>query len=326
MPERINLTHHDAIKGDVHWDTTPLKDMVLMKSSGLPTYHLAVVVDDHDMGITHAFRGEEWLSTTPLHILAYQGMGWTPPVIGHLPVVLGTDGKKLSKRHGSNFVSNFADEGYLPEALLNYVTLVGWSPGAGSEQEIFSRDELIQAFSIDHISPSSGIFDYSKLQWMNGVYIRNLSSEEFIARTIPFLEKAGLVVNQERYQAIAPHLIERVKLFTEVPAMVDFLFKRQIERDITAMLKKGVDNVLAISVLSRLISIIETASDFTVATLDAGLRNLANELGLKPTVLFGIVRIAVTGKTVTPPLFESMAALGQRDVIARLHETITQLS
>lgn len=326
MPDNLSLTHDDAVKGQVSWEGTPLKDMVLMKSSGLPTYHLALVVDDHDMQITHAFRGEEWLSTTPIHLLIYKALGWQPPVIGHLPAVLGTDGKKLSKRTGSTFVVNFADDGYLPEALMNYVALVGWSPGSGSEQEIFSRSELIQAFSIEQISKSPGVFDYNKLLWMNGIYIRGLALEDFIQRTLPFLLRKGLNVDLQKYMMIAPHLVERIKVLSDVPELVDFLFVDTIQRDLPAMLKKGVDKDCANRILERAAGCVDNLATFDTGSLDVALRELSNELALKPTIVFGVLRIAITGKSVTPPLFESMVALGKEVVLKRLREAQDDLT
>jgi len=180
MPEIINVALNDAVKGLVSWDSVPMRDPVLLKSDGFPIYHLAVVVDDHDMRISHVMRGDEWLSSAPLHLKLYEALNWQAPVFAHLPVVLGSDGKKLSKRHGASLVSAFRDEGYLAEALLNFVTLVGWSPGEGEEQEVYTKDELISRFALEQINKASAVFDYAKLEWMNGVYIRNLTLDKFV--------------------------------------------------------------------------------------------------------------------------------------------------
>ncbi|MBN8548774.1 MAG: glutamate--tRNA ligase [Deltaproteobacteria bacterium] len=322
MPTKRSLQLADAVKGLVTWDSISLRDMVLLKSDGFPTYHLAVVADDHDMRISHVMRGEEWLATAPLHILLYEALGWEMPVFAHLPSVMGNDGKKLSKRHGATFVKAFRDEGYLPEALLNFLTLIGWSPGEGEEQEIFSIDELIKRFSLERVHGAGGIFDYGKLSWMNGMYIKNLPDEEFIKRATPFIEKAGLSINLDRFRAIAGPVKERVKLLTEVPSMIEFLFVDKIERDIPAMYQKGIDAAKAKEILLAVQSKLQTVSDFSHATLEAALRPLEQQFGIKLGPLFGVIRIAVTGKKITPPLFESLAALGREETMKRIGETL----
>src|SRR5262249_23613490 len=151
IPDGVSVTFNDAIRGPIVWAPVILRDMVILKTDGYPTYHLAASVDDHDMAISHVLRGEEWISTTPLHVLLYRAVGWKPPVIAHLPVIVGNDGKKLSKRHGATFVRTFREDGYLPDALLNYLLLNGWSAGGGDEQEILTRDEMIARFSLDGV-------------------------------------------------------------------------------------------------------------------------------------------------------------------------------
>lgn len=325
MPFKRAISFIDGVRGRIAWESASLRDTVILKSDGFPTYHLAVVVDDHDMRITHALRGEEWISTTPLHLLIYEALGWAPPVIGHLPVVLGTDGKKLSKRHGATSSSIFREQGYLAQALLNFIVLIGWSPGEGDNQEVFTRDELIKKFSLEGISSASGVFDYNKLNWMNGVYIRNLSSDEFTAQVRPWIERAGLPFSAEGWSKIEPHVRERVKLLSEVAPMVEFLFVDKIERDIPAMYQKDIDTDRAIKILTLTGERLKGV-DFEVAQLDGVLRGLAEELGLKPGPMFGVVRIAVTGKKITPPLFESLAALGKERTLTRIADTLKILT
>ncbi|RMG41141.1 MAG: glutamate--tRNA ligase [Candidatus Dadabacteria bacterium] len=320
MPDEINVSIEDAVKGRVSWDSLPMRDPVLLKSDGFPTYHLAVVVDDYNMRISHSMRADEWLPSAPLHVMLYQALGWEMPVFAHLPNVLGKDGKKLSKRHGATSWSVFRDQGYLPEALLNYTALVGWSPGEGEEQEIFSREELIKRFSLEHVNRAGAVFDYDKLTWMNGVYIRNLSMQEFVKRGRPFLEKAGLKVNQERWHMIAPHVQERVKLLPEIVEKVDFLFKDKIERDLSKMFKKGIDRDIAIRIIDEAIIGLSDLKSWSREEIEKLLRDLAVRLELKPGPMFGVIRIAVTGKMVTPPLFESLEALGRGDTLRRLEE------
>ncbi|MBX7144085.1 MAG: glutamate--tRNA ligase [Oligoflexia bacterium] len=325
MPLKRSLTLMDAVKGRVTWDNISLRDMVLLKSDGLPTYHLAVVVDDHDMKISHVMRADEWLATAPLHILLYEALGWEMPVFAHLPNVMGNDGKKLSKRHGATHVSLFREGGYLPEALLNFVSLIGWAPGEGEEQEVFSRDELIKRFSLERVNNAGGIFDYSKLNWMNGVYIRNLSNEEFVKRALPFIEKAGLTPRLDRFNKVSAVVKERVRLMTEVPEMVAFLFTDKIERDLPAMFQKGIDAAKAREILLSAEKRLEAVQNFVAHDLEAALRPLEQEFSMKLGPLFGVVRIAVTGKKVTPPLFESLEALGRDDTMKRIRETLEAL-
>jgi glutamyl-tRNA synthetase len=326
LPAKRAVSFVDAIRGKVSWDAIPMRDPVILKSDGFPMYHLAVVVDDHDMKITHALRGIEWLSSTPLHLLLFEALNWEPVTYAHLPVINGPDGKKLSKRHGAPKSTELREQGYLPEALMNFVTLIGWSPGEGNEQEVFTREELVRLFSLERINDASGVFDPTKLAWMNGVYVRNLPLEEFIARTAPFMEKAGVVVAPEKFKAIAPHVQERVKLLSEVPPMVDFLREDvQLTRDMNAMFQKGVDAAKAREVLTGAMRKIKELQGFEIPDIDQTLRGLASELGLKPGPAFVVLRVAVTGKTVTPPLFESFAVLGKDTVVSRLHEALTLL-
>ncbi len=322
MPYKPELEMIDGIRGRISWDNVPLKDPIIVKSDGFPTYHLAAMVDDHEMKISHVLRGEEWIPSTPLHLLLYKALGWEPPIFCHLPVVLGSDGKKLSKRHGSTSWSSFRDEGYLPEALLNFVTLIGWSPGEGDEQEIFSREELIQKFSLDHVNPSSGVFEYNKLNWMNGVYIRALSDEKFKELALPFFLKQDIDIPEARWNAIAPHVKERVKLLSEVPAMVEFLQEGKLERAMDQMISKKVPVDLAKTILDGAIAKIEGLPDFTALKLEESLTALVEELELKMGPVFITLRIAVTGKKATPPLFESMEALGRDEVLGRMRETL----
>jgi len=322
IPHRRSVTFHDAIRGRVHWETIPLRDTVLLKSDGFPTYHLAAVVDDHDMKITHVLRGIEWLSSAPIHLMLYQALGWEPPLFAHLPVVNGPDGKKLSKRTGAAKSSELREKGFLPEAVLNYVSLIGWAPGQGSDQEIFSREELIAQFSLNGMNEASGVFDPVKLEWMNGLYIRKLEPVDFIKRAEPFLKAAKLDLPTELFAAIAPHVQERVKVLTEIAPMVDFLAEKPLERQMDAMFQKGMDAPKAREVLTRSLVALEGLSDFSVAAIDQVLRGVATELGLKAGPAFVVLRIAVTGKTVTPPLFESFAVLGKDRVVSRLRETL----
>jgi glutamyl-tRNA synthetase len=330
MPHKPSLSIDDAVKGRVAWESVPLKDPVLFKSGKFPTYHLAALVDDHDMRVSHVMRGDEWLPSTPLHLLIYQALGWEPPIFAHLPVVLGTDGKKLSKRSGAASSSDLRELGFLPEALLNYVVLVGWSPGEGEEQEIFTRDELINKFSLSGVNRSSGVFDIAKLSWMNGAYIRKLSDQEFDKAALPFLVAGGAYDDNNsehkiRWQAIAPHVRERIKTLKEVPEMTDFLFKEQISRELDAMISKKMDQALAVKVLTEVQNRLKLVENFTPEAIEPALNEAASFLELKTGPVFIALRIATTGKKATPPLFESLAALGKELSLQRIAEAIGEL-
>ncbi len=326
IPEDRAVTLNDAVKGRVHWDKIILRDTVLLKSDGYPTYHLATVVDDHDMEISHVLRADEWLSTAPIHLLIFEALNWTLPVFAHLPPVLGSDGKKLSKRHGATFLASFREAGYLPEAILNFMALIGWSAGEGEEQEIFSMDELARRFTLERVNNAGGVFSYDKLNWMNGMYIRALAPEDLQARLTPFLAAAGLNVDAEKLARIVTHVQPRMQLLPDAVPLVDFLFKDAIERDLPAMLKKGMDAPTARRICTDAAVALAALRSFDAASIEAAMKELAERVGGKSGPVFMVLRIAVTGKTVTPPLWESIHALGQAAAVARLQETERMLA
>lgn len=322
MPHNTQVVVKDYVRGNVVFDSASLRDTVILKSDGFATYHLAVVVDDIDMKISHVMRGQEWLATAPLHFLIYQALGFEPPVFVHLPVIMGQNGKKLSKRDGAVSCEHFRDSGYLPEALLNFTSLIGWAPGKGEEQEIFKRDELIARFSLDGINEASGVFDYKKLDWMNGQYIRALPLDEFVKRSAPFFEKKGLKIDPARFNLISKDIQERVTTLKEVPEMVEFLCVDKIERDIPAMFDKGVTPAVAKDILTAGIEILKGLSDFSKEATEAALRPLGEKFGLKLGPIFAVFRVAIIGKKITPPLFSSLAALGKEASIKRMEEAL----
>lgn len=315
---KFDLVLNDAVRGRITWEDLSLRDTVIMKSDGMALYHLAVVVDDHDMEISHVIRGEEWIPTTPIHLLLYRALGWEPPVFAHVAQVLGTDGKKLSKRHGATALEQFFETGYLPEALLNYVALVGWSPGKGEEQEVFSKQELIERFSLEGLSASGGVFDDQKLEWMNGVYLRNLSDDDFVARVRPFFSEGSFERCESAFRQIAGLVKERIKLLPEVPEMVEFLYRDDIVPEYAAALKKGMTPEMAVTLITEAIAVFEQLTEWSHDSLESSLRTLAETHKLKVGPAFTVFRIAVLGKAVTPPLFESMAVLGKERVLERL--------
>jgi glutamyl-tRNA synthetase len=322
---------HDLVRGEITFDNSELDDLVLLKSDGYPTYHLANVVDDHFMEISHVMRADEWLSSTPRHILLYAAFDWEPPLYAHLPMILGPDKSKLSKRHGATSVVEYRDKGFLPEAMLNFLALLGWA--LDDKTEIMGRDELVKHFSLERISKTAAIFNQEKLQWMNGVYLRQVAEkqgyEEFARRALPFLE-SGLPdpvrrpIDAEYAVRIAPLAYERVNVLSELPGRIDFFFLDDLEYDAKLLLVKGVDRETAIASLKGCLQRLG-GCPFDHASVEAVMRTLAEETGLKAGTLFGLVRVAVTGRTATPPLFETMVVLGRERCLRRLEAAMARL-
>ncbi len=321
---------HDVIKGDITFENRLIDDQVLLKSDGLPTYHLAVVVDDHTMQITHVTRGDDWISSAPKHILLYQAFGWPMPVFAHVPNVLEPGGKKLSKRHGAASIAEFRQEGFLPQALFNFLAFLGWAPGEGEEQEIFTRQELARRFSLEHVNKAGAVFSYDKLDWMNGEYIRMMPQDELARRVLPFLA-AGLGMTEEeigldKVEQIIPLIRERLKRLTDAPGWCDVFFKEMPIPPASALTGKKMDAASSLAALRRVIATLDNVPEWTEHVMEPPMRALTEELGLKTGQLFGIVRIAVTGKEVAPPLFGTMVVLGRDKVMQRLRAAEKQLA
>lgn len=321
-------TYHDEIWGDVTFDNTTIDDFVLLKSDGFPTYHLANVVDDHFMEVSHVIRAEEWISSTPRHIMLYGALGWERPLFAHLPMVLGPDRSKLGKRHGSTSVLEFREQGYLPEALVNFLALVGWS--LDDKTDIISREELILHFSLERVSKTAAIFNHEKLKWMNGVYIRRLAPDDFAKRCLPFLKK-GLPLDVPRplsfeyVKQVAPLAQERAKLLSEVPELTRYFFSDVLSYDaklLTGSMTVEATRQALLVAKERL----EKLPAFDAQALEDMLRPLAEELGLKTGQLFSALRTAVSGETATPPLFQMMAVLGRERCLRRIQEAVEKLA
>ncbi len=318
----------DELRGKMVFDHETLDDFVLLKSDGYPTYHLASVVDDHLMRISHVIRGEEWIVSTPRHFLLYEAFGWEPPAFIHLPIFLSPDGKgKLSKRHGATGVREYREKGYLPEALNNFLLLLGWHPA--EDRELFTLEEAREAFSVERISTSPLSFSLDKLDWYNGVYIRKLPAEELAKRCLPFLQKEGLIPDPCPSQQfdylirIIPLVQERIKLLTDITKAVSYFFKEEIDPPAKEMLipKKVTQEETAV-ILKEVLAKLKKVDDFNEETLEKTLRGLASSLGQKPGRVFMPVRIAVTGESATPGLFETLATIGKPRVIQRLKQAI----
>ncbi len=318
----------DLIYGDVTFNNDTIDDFVMLKSDGYPTYHLANVVDDHAMKISHVIRGEEWVSSTPRHMLIYQALGYEPPQYVHHPLIVGPDRAKLSKRHGDVSILEFREKGYLSEAMFNFIALIGWS--LDDKTELMTRRELVENFSLDRVSKTGAVFNRDKLEWMNGVYIRQLSIDDLTQRALLFLGK-GLPASVKRpldidyIKRIMPLVQERAKTLVEIPELVDFFFMDRLDYDTNLLIGKKMTAGLTIMALEKSREPLESLASFDEESLEALLRPLAEKLDLKAGQLFGALRTAVTGRTATPPLFQTMAVLGKELCLERIDTAITRL-
>ncbi len=327
VPEdRGDIVVHDAVRGETVFPASAMDDYVLVRGDGTPTYNFATVVDDADMEITHVIRGDDHLSNTPRQILVYEALARRVPMFAHLSMIWGADGKKLSKRHGATSVEAFRDEGYLPEALLNYLALLGWS--LDGETTIITPEVLKASFSLDRISMSPAVFDFEKLEWMNGVYIRDMEPEMLVQRILPWLEKAGLTSSSdlearpEWYRALAPLVSERAKRMTDVAPMVRFLFSEDMTID-PATAERVLANEDADRALEATRDALASLAAWTPDAIEDALRSLPEMLQSKPKAVFQVVRVAVSGSTVSLPLFESIALIGRERTLARLETART---
>ena len=324
VPLEGTTRYEDLVLGRIeraNRDINP--DPVLLKSDGFPTYHLAAIADDHQMRISHVLRAQEWLSSAPLHQLIFQACGWQPPHYAHLPVVNGPDGKKLSKRHGATSVGEFRRQGYLPEALVNYIALLGWSLDGSSE--LFSAEELERSFSLERLHASPAIFDLDKLRWMNGTYIRALPMAELAKQLEPYLAEAGARQPVSAAPAVAELLRERLTVLRDAVPMARFLFAEPPEYDGEALVPKRLDPAQTAQVLQRTVDLLETACAADEHAAEQAFRDAARELDVKFGDLMMPVRVAVTGSRVSPPLFGSLRILGAAVARDRLRAALVKL-
>ena len=319
---------HDIILGDVTFNNSIVEDLVLMKSDGYPTYHLANIVDDHDMQITHVLRGEEWMSSTPCHIMLHNAMGYEVPQFAHMPMLLGSDHAKLGKRHGSTSIRQFREQGYLPEAMINFLALLGWS--LDDKTEIISREDLIKHFSLERVSKTAAIFNYEKLQWMNGVYIRGLSVADLTGKIFPFIEKylppeVKRPIDYQYIRQIAPLIRERISTLKDAATYADFFFLDELVYDAAMFTDKKMTAETALTALKSAEEKLSSLESFSPDLLEVTLRNLAEELGIKAGQLFNPLRVATTARDATPPLFETMAVLGKERCLKRIRAALVKL-
>jgi glutamyl-tRNA synthetase len=315
-PDEGKTAWEDAVKGRIEVENRTVEDFVLLRSDGTPTYNFAAPVDDADSAITHVIRGEDHVSNTPKQILLLDAMGVSAPVYAHVPNVFGTDGRKLSKRHGAVSVEEFRRQGYVAPALMNYLALLGWS--YDDKTTLFNREELVRHFGLERVGTSPAVFDYAKLEWMNGVYLRALSAEEYAPALLDYLRAEGYDWDEETVRRAVPLVQEKIATLGEFPAFAGFLF-RPVEPE--AMELDGAGPVLA-EARAQLAGV----EPFSAERIEAELRALAERLGLKPRQAFQPIRIAVTGSKVSPGLFESLELLGREESLARLDRALSASS
>lgn len=327
IPVERNVTFTDAIRGDITCESNQLDDIVLLKSDGFPTYHLANVVDDHFMEISHVLRGDEWIVSTPRHIVLYEAFGWTPPVFAHMPVILSSEGGKLSKRKGAVSVMDYKDSGYLPEALFNFLALLGWAPG--DDREKMKQEEIIEAFTLDRISPKSSVFDEKKLDWMNGLYMQDRTVNSIIDDVVTQWKDNGFIDKESKADEPYFHIVislmkDRSKRMTELAQNAKYFFIDPETYEEKAVKKRWKEDTPGI--IYELITKLEAADPFTMEKLEEIYRQYAEETGLSGGKLIHPTRLAVSGVSFGPGLFELLEALGKEVVIRRMRAAVERLS
>ena len=328
IPEGGETTVHDLIRGEVTFENQRIDDYVLMKSDGFPTYHLANVVDDHAMEISHVMRAEEWLPSTPRHVLLYQALGWEPPQFAHQPIILAPDRSKLSKRHGATSILEYRRMGYLPKAMVNFLALLGWS--LDDKTDIISIPDLISHFSIERISRSGAIFNAEKLQWMNGQYIRQASEEELADALLDYWrafppDQIPELPERVYLLRIVPLIHERLKTLADAAPLIPFFFTAAMEYETDQLIQKGMDGPTTRKALEQAHERLQGIAQFDAESIESELRPLAEALGLKAGQLFGSLRVATTSLRVAPPLFQTMEVLGRDRTLPAIASAIARL-
>lgn len=329
VPRREAVQFEDTIRGTVSFDAAEIDDQVLLKSDGMPTYHLANIVDDHLMEISHVIRGEEWLSSTPKHVLMYEALDWDPPTFAHLPLILSPDsrrGGKLSKRDAHELgipvsVTDYREAGYEPDALLNFLALLGWSPG--TEQELFTLDEMTRAFSLDRVGASAVQFDLDKLRWVNEHYVRDLSVEALAERARPYVEEEGYDVSDERLKTICSLVQERIQVVPELVTDNRYFFEDPEEYEEAGVEKRWKDE--SADLLLEYADRLEDVDTFDTETVETVLRDLADEKDVGAGAIIHPARLAVSGRSYGPGVFGLMAAVGKEACIRRMRTAARRL-
>lgn len=332
VPETGSVMAHDLLRGNITVDYSALDDHVIVRSDGLALYHLAAMVDDHLMEITHVIRGSEWLSTFPLHVLIIRAFGWQEPEFVHLSVFLKPSGKgKMSKREASQliqdghsiFIKDLEALGYIPEGVVNWVALMGWS--YDDRTEYFTLQDLVDKFNLEHLNPSPAAINFTKLDYFNGLHIRQLTRENLTQRLVPYLTNAGFQVNEDTLFRAIPIIRERLVTLDDVVPVAGFLFKEDVIPDPNDLLVDNLSPTESVKVAREVYKVIESLPEITKDIAEPAVRNLVDELGLKVGQVFRIISIAVTGQKVSPPLFETMEIVGKAKVLNRLQNAIKLL-
>lgn len=325
VPLEGSTSFSDLIRGgdQITISNADLYDLVLLKTSGMPTYHLAHLVDDHLMGITHVIRGEEWVPSAPYHVMLYNAFGWQMPTFAHVPNILRQDGKgKLSKRKDDVSTNRFWERGYLPAAMFNYLALQGWS--YDDKTEIMSRDEIVARFTIDRVLASPARWNPDKLRDMNGIYIRSMPAADVADLLMPFMLRAGLIADPPRPEdhsylmRLTPLIHERLEELQQAPELLSFFFGEADAYEPSLLIQKKSDAAQTLDMLRAAHAALNSITSWTAGEIEARLRALVESLGVKPGQLFGSIRVAVSGRTVAPPLFDTLAALGRDRSLARV--------
>jgi len=324
VPEGV-VAFDDQVHGRIEVDGATIEDFVILRSDRHPTYHLSVVVDDAQMAVTHVVRGDDHISNTPKHILLFRALGAEPPIFAHVPLILGQDKKRLSKRHGATSVTEYARAGYLPEAMVNFLALLGWAPGG--DRELMTRSELIEAFALEGISGGNAVFNTEKLDWMNGQYIAQLPPARLVSMLGPLFREAGLEPSTDagwmaRLVALLQPRAKRLGDFVEQarPFLVDrVVYEPEAE-------KKHLQTPAAASHVASLQAVLGALEPFDEAAIEAGIRQAAADKGVKAGELIHIARVAMTGRTTSPGIFEILALLGRDRVLGRLHALALHLT
>jgi glutamyl-tRNA synthetase len=328
-PREGTTTVHDVSRGDIVVENRTLDDYILVRSDGLALYHLNAMVDDHLMKITHVVRGSEWLPTFPLHALIYRAFGWEEPAWIHLSVFLKPSGKgKMSKRDAAEsikdghsiFIKDMEGLGYLPEAVVNWIALMGWS--YDDRTEFFTREDLVEKFSIEKLNPSPAAINFSKLDHFNGLHIRSLSVDELARRLKPYFEEEGYHVNEDRLEQVVPLIQERMVTLDDGPRISGFFFDEDVHPVPAELIARKLTARESRQVAERVYEVLSGLPDVSHAVAEPAMRELVDELGLKAGQVFGIMRVAITGRTVSPPLFESMQVIGKQKVLERMKDAV----
>jgi glutamyl-tRNA synthetase len=331
MPGEGSTTAVDLLRGPITLENSALDDSVLLKSDGLPTYHMAAMIDDHLMEITHVIRGSEWLSTFPLHVNILRAFGWEEPVWVHLSVFLKPSGKgKMSKRDApealrdghSIFIGDLKDLGYIPEGVLNWIVLMGWGV---AEDDVMSLDQMVERFSIDHLTASPAAVNFQKLDHFNGTHIRQLTTEDLARRIKPYLLQEGLEVDNETLLKVTPLIRERLVTLDDSIAFAAFFFHETVEPDPQDLIAKGLDARRSAEIARKSYDILAALPDLSHQTAEPPMREFVEKSGWSANQVFGILRVAVTGQKVSPPLFESMEVIGKEKALERLERAAALL-